>query len=968
MQVSDGVRWVDVNEGKRRSLLASLLIRAPGMVSTDQLVDELWGDSAPRTASTQVHGYVLRLRRMLGDREGRLLITVAGGYRLALADHEIDAKLFESRMNQGHENLRAGQPERAGELLREALALWRGPALCDVMPSAPVEAEANRLAEARLVALEARFAADIECGRHATLIGELHGHVEENPLREQPWGQLMLALYRDGRQSEALRAFRRVRDRLVDELGTEPCQALRELHQRILAGDPALGASAVERVPPSSVPLVCQLPAGVPDFIGRDEQADIAATLARRTPDGPPPVVVVFGGPGTGKSTLALHAARSSAPDFPHGQLYLDLTGTSREPREPAVMIAEMLHALGVSGSAVPDGLHARAALYRTLLADRRMLIVLDDAGHTDQVRWLTPPTGNSAVLVTSRSLLTDLPGARHIELDVLRPSQALELLTRIVGPDRVGREPEDAAAIVDSCGHLPLAIRIAAGKLVGRPAWSLRVQRERLEDESRRLSELRLGDLGVRASFDLSTRLLPEPAVRAFRLLGLLGARTFPGWVIDPLLGRDHADPVLDALVDANLVRLTCTDTEGQPWYRLHDLLRTYAVDGAETIPERDRRDAMERLLSTVIDLATLAVDRLPPSLFRPPPGVALRWRLADDLAQRLISAPLNWFDANRELLAGSVGFARTWGLTDLAWQVAVAAVPYYDHRGLYEDWRGGHQLALRAVHGTGSHSGEATLLRGLAQVQIYGDDYDSATANATRSLELFQRLGDKRGEGLAVAALGTIHRVLGRGQQALDCARQALDLVTAAGDQPTETQLKCAIGSILFMEGRHEQARTWFDEALDQCRRLGDRHREAVVLRQASPLYDSCGETDRADRCLQRAVDIFTSLDDDRCISYTLATWGGIHAARGDGRRAIGPLTRAADIFRRNGSRTDEAKCWELLGELALARRDAPEARRLLTLAHDLWNSFGGADHVGRVSAKLAELRELEGDVGTV
>jgi hypothetical protein len=285
----------------------------------------------------------------------------------------------------------------------------------------------------------------------------------------------------------------------------------------------------------------------------------------------------------------------------------------------------------------------------------------------------LLPPNGGCAVLVTSRQLLTDLAGARHIELDVLRPDEARDLFAGIVGTQRVDAEPDEVEPILRACGHLPLAIRIAAGKLVGRPVWPLRLLRERLDDESRRLNELRLGELGVRASFETSIGQLPDDVVHAFRLLGLLGPRTVPGWVLGPLLDRPCADDVLDTLVDANLLRLTEIDANRFPCYRMHDLLRAYASESVG-----DPRAAVNRLLAVWLDLATRAVDRLPPSLFAPPQGHALRATLSM-ATEQLLAVPGDWFEAERDALIGAVELAVAWRLDDSAWQLAATVVPYH-------------------------------------------------------------------------------------------------------------------------------------------------------------------------------------------------------------------------------------------------------------------------------------------------
>lgn len=941
LELYDGASWQGIGAGKCRSMLATLLIRADRVVSMDELAFELWGDQPPKTASTQLHGYVLRSRRALGDQDGTRLQTVAPGYRLALGDDDVDAQVFASTAARGDESLRAGDAERAAELLRSALGLWRGPALADVRATPLVATEAGRLAEQRLAVAEARVDADLDCGRHATLVAELRQLIAEHPFRERPWRQLMLALYRNGRQAEALEAYQELRRTLVDELGAEPCTETRQLHQRLLSGDPPPLPESVRLVPEPSRPI-CQLPAGVPDFTGRaDQLATVTNALTDRSPDLPPPVVVVHGGPGVGKSTLTLQAARQVRGTFRDGQIYLDLAGVSDQPAVPATLLAEMLMAFGVGGAAIPDGVAARAALLRTLLADRQVLFVLDDAANAAQVRPLLPPDGGCAVLVSSRRVLTDLPGARHLPLDVLPADDGLRLFASIAGADRVTAEPAETAAILRACGHLPLAIRIAAGRLAGRPGWTLGVLRERLEDESRRLTELRLGDLGVRASFDLSLRLLPPTAAHAFRLLGLLGAQTFPGWVLGPLLDAEDTDDVLDLLVDTNLLRLESTDAIGQPRYRLHDLLRAYAVEGAAELPATERADALVRVLASWLELLGAAVDRLPLSLFRPAPGAAPRRALPERLSRPLLAKPLAWLEAERTSLRQAVQLSADAGLGSLAWEIAATAAAYYDQRSHYEDWRRTHETALRVV---GSDAqGEAVLLIGLGQVQIYRDDYGAADANLRRAAHLFDQVGGWAGQGYAIASLGAIARIHGRYDEALEHATRGLELVMLAGDRQAEAQIRRGIGITHFRAGRNTEALDWFTEALALTRTLGDAHREAVVLAAMSPALDRAGDARRAVASLHRTIEIFDEIHDEQCAAQALLLLANLHADHGEEALARTALRRAGTIFVRHGCRIEEAKCWRLLGDLA---PDRAEARRCWQRELRLWESIGMAD----------------------
>ncbi|WP_345033451.1 ATP-binding protein [Kutzneria kofuensis] len=823
--------------------------------------------------------------------------------------------------------------------------MWRGDPYEDVPLSPMIRADADRLAEARVDALEDWAEAQLARGEHGAVLARLADFVARYPLRERLRQTQMLALYRQGRQAEAIGVYTELRSLLAEELGVDPGSSVQRLYEQIVRADPALAVRQTAVMAP-----VHQLPPDIPDFTGRaDTVARVVDALSAGSESGPPPVAVLVGGPGVGKSSLAVHAAHAVRPRFSDGQLYLDLGGTSARPRDPAMLLAEVLGALGVRGEWVPDDVNARAALYRSLLARRRMLLVLDDASDAGQVRPLLPPNGNCAVLVTTRRSLADLPGARHVELDVFEPEAARELFTAIVGEARVAAEPEHAEAILRACGYLPLAIRISGGKLAGRAKWPLRVLRERLDDESQRLDELRVGESGVRASFELSLRSLPEDAARGFALLGLSCARSVPAWVLGPLLGRSKADEVMDVLLDANLIQVVDTDVTGQLRYQLPSLLRAFAVEVVGTYPTETRRDAVIRLLGAWLYLAERAAEHLPPSLFRPTPGTSVRVAVPVDVQRD----PVGWFEAERATALDAVALAAEWGLDELAWELAAAMVSYYDLRSLHQDWSRGHEIALGAVREAGNPRGEAVLLTELAQVQIYRDQFDAAIPNLHRALELYRQLGDRRGEALATGALATIERFRGRHDDALDHAKLALDLVIAAGDRHIEAQLRNGIAVIHLARGSAAEAETWFESALRLSRQTGDVHREAVVLREMSQL-----SSDRALDYLRAAHDMFEQLGDERCLAYTLLRMGQVYAGRRDGVQTAVVLTRAATWFQRDGDRMGEASCWQLLGELDIGYSNRAAARVHLGRALALWQTFGADEPALSVEARLHEL----------
>ncbi|WP_370948423.1 BTAD domain-containing putative transcriptional regulator [Amycolatopsis sp. cg5] len=898
----DGAR-VPLGGTKERVLLAHLLLNANRLVSPGQLIETLWPSDPPTSATANLQTYVWRLRRRLPEavrRDGT-------GYSLTVDRDDIDAYRFARLTEDASRAAKEGAPEQALALLGEAEALWLGDPLEDLPATPAWDAELGRLAENRLAAVEERLALQVRLGRNDATIAELVVLLAEYPYRERLWQQYMLALDGAGRQADALKAYATARERLVTELGVEPGPELRAVQAAILSG---------ETVRPA--PLR-QLPADIPDFTGREEyvrELENALCADRGTP----PVVVLTGPPGTGKTALAMRVAHRLAARFPDGQLYVDLSATGT-PREPGDVLADFLHALGISGKAVPAGLAQRAALFRSRLSGRRVLLALDDAATVQQVRPLLPADAGCAVLVTIRGRLPELAGAKHVELSVFDEREAAQLLAGIAGTERVAAEPAEAAAIVRACGYLPLAIRIAGARLAGRQAWSLRTLQGRLTDESSRLSELRVGDLGVRSSFELSLRQLSEAARTAFGRLALLGAQDFPSWVMDELLDRPAAHDVLDVLVDANLLSLVGTDVAGHPRYRLHDLLRCYAAELLAAQPFQGQ--ALARVLTALLSLVKIAAAALP-SAFGAMTGRDLGGRLDAAVA----GDPLSWFTAERKLLAAAVQLAADAGLDELAWQLTAAAVPFYDLRGAYDDWARSHQVALEAVVAAGNRAGEAVLARGLGQVRLYHDEYPEAERAMTRAAELFAELGDVRGEALAVAGLGTVSRVRERPAEALAFYRRALAGLDEAGDRTGVAQMRNSLGSTHLLLGEFAEAEKWLGRARELAAEIGDAHREAKVLTELGTLHREAGRFPESLACLRLALSILDEIGDERCSAYALLGIGQALLATGEPVQARGVCDRALRVFRETGNRQGERTGLALL-EQAQRRRSSAAAR---------------------------------------
>src|SRR5215470_3687248 len=593
VEVRAGEDWRGIGAPKWRSVLAALLINPGQIVSVDTLISEVWRDDPPARAANLISIYVLRLRRLMGDPDGQVLVTRSPGYQLRVTGDDTDALLFEAMVRDGRRAFAAGDPQRAASRLTEALALWYGRPLADV-PSTPlVEAEAERLAELRLGAVELRITAELALGGHDQAVADLRRLLVDHPLREGLWLLLMRALDGAGRHAEALEVYGRAREAISEQLGVDPGAELRQFHAELLAKDTAAPAGVItagsvpagaarpvkpeaeEPAEPRQVhggrraPVVpAQLPADIADFTGRDEQvkrlSDLLSGAGASSDPGAVRIAVVAGAGGLGKTSLAVHAAHRVRRRFPDGQLYVDLLGATPAPLSPGDVLARFLRDLGVAGRDIPVDEDERAARYRTALARRRMLVVLDNARDAAQVRPLLPGTASSAVLVTTRSRMPDLASTKLVDLDVLDDDEALKLFVKVVGDERAAAEPEATAELLLACAGLPLAIRICAARLATRSGWTIATMANRLRDEHRRLDELSVGDLAVRASFEVSFASLSASAqpsgvakADAFRMLGLWHGPSISSAAAAALFGttEDLAGDALEALVDARLL-----------------------------------------------------------------------------------------------------------------------------------------------------------------------------------------------------------------------------------------------------------------------------------------------------------------------------------------------------------------------------------------------------------------------------
>lgn len=623
LELFDGEQNLALGTPRTRALLA-VLLTAPGQLfSIDRLVDELWPEEPPEDARALIHSYISRLRRVLGNASGRL-VSRKPGYLVHVDENELDLHRYRQRVAEAQA---ARTPQDRVELLRLAEKSWHGPPFADVPPTPAIVAAAARLTELRLATLEEQF--DAALAAEHDVIAELAELVAAHPLRERFVAQLMRALHQAGRTAEALDACQRTTDRLREELGVDPGPALRDAHLAIIAAPACTG-----RAP-------CQLPDDLPPLVGRDD----ALATGREVLASASPRLAVTGPGGVGKTTFALWLAHRERDRFPDGVV---VTRCGSSPVDEAVL-TRLLGAFGLQLDRLPATPRERGELFWDLLGTRRALIMLDDVPDESHVRPLLPVAAGCGLVVTSRRRLAGLESLRSLPLDVLPADAAMSLLRTEAGTREID---EDASSIVEVCGGLPLAIKVAGARLRTRPNWKVDDLARRLADTRGRLDWLQLGDLGVRTSLVQSVSCLTDDQQRLLCRLGLLGTGEFAGWVTAALLDRDlgEAERVLDDLVEAHLVEPAGHGVTG-PRYRMHDLIGLVAAE----LSDPGDLASITRLRLGWLALAVAADDQLA-RWFGPDREPAPAWRPPADTIAQVAADPLRWYDEEYDALAAAM------------------------------------------------------------------------------------------------------------------------------------------------------------------------------------------------------------------------------------------------------------------------------------------------------------------------
>ncbi|MEV6520639.1 tetratricopeptide repeat protein [Longispora sp. NPDC051575] len=923
LDIRDGGRRIAVTSAKQRTVLAALALRIPEVVSAEQLIDLVWDGRPPATARSVLQALVMRLRRLLGP---HVLVTRTPGYLLALPPEAVDVHRLRDLRTAADRAAATGDVEGEVGFLRQLTALRRGQTFADIASETLHRECAPPLDEQLVEARERQLAAELALSRHHLVIDDLRSFVLAHPLREHGRALLVTALHRTGRRAEALTAYEDARRTLATELGVEPGPDLRGAHAAAL-DEPAA-------TPAPATPPPAQLPADIGDFTGRSGVLD-RLTDGLASACGAPFVAVVSGMGGVGKTTLAVHLGHRLRARFPDGQLHAGLSEPGGRPVPAADVLGRFLRDLGTPERQLPAGLEERAARYRSLLADRRILVVLDDAYDDAQVRPLLPGTPTGAVLVTSRNRLSGLAGATRIDLDVLGDTDAGALFAAIVGTDRADSDQRATTEILAVCAGLPLAVRIAAARLAARPGWSLRTLADRLTEARGVLDQLATGDLAVRASFEVSHRTLAagSPAERvaahAFGYLGWWRGADLALPAAAALLGlaEPDAERALETLVDAHLVQ---TAEPGR--YTFHDLLRVYAAERATADVPGERAVALARLAAHYLAAATAAVrdadlrlratrnggpapDGSAPARQAPDPAsvpaqpapaaVPCQPAPATAPAPALAAAARAWLDAERANLITAAA---------LDHRLSPVLTGYLQTHAHYGDGVRLHTLAVEAT--ANDPAGHARALHDLGHAHLQLGHYATALEHLRRAAAGYAELGDGAGEALALEVTGELHGQRGELDQALAQLLRAADLRRSAGDRYSQAGGLVNLGTAHGRLGDLDRAAAAWREALVLGREAGNQRAEGAALAGLGIVHQRGGQFDRALEYLHQSLDLHRARGDRRDEGGTLNNLGVVYGRLARYPEAAHHFRQARRLHAEIGNRASEGQSLSGLG----------------------------------------------------
>lgn len=912
------------SRAQTRGVLGLLLLNAGRAISLDAIVEAMWAGAPPPKARSQVHSLIWAVRRHLG-RLGpeQPLVTAPAGYRLSVEPELIDVCAFEDLRRTGAEAVAGGDFARCAGSLRAALDLWLGRPLADAC-GAFVEPARARLVELRLSTLEGLADALLALGRPGEVLAELAAAADEFPLREPVRLRLMQALYRSGNAAGALQTYRAYKSRLAEDLGLDPGAEIAELELAVIRGAPAHAPEPTPRERPSAA-VPAQLPAGVPDFVGR--AAELSRLDGFAGDGGTAVITAIAGAAGVGKTAFAVHWSQAARTRFPDGQLYLDLRGYAEVPPMPAPdALGWLLRGLGVPNERIPPDPEEASALLRTVLADRRVLLILDNARDAAHVRPLLPGSGASFTIVTSRDRLSGLvarEGARRLTLDVLTPAESLLLLQRVLGRDRVAAEPDAAAALTGFCGHLPLALRITATDLADHPD---RRVAEHLADlhETAGLTRLELdGDRrsSVRAVFDLTYAAFDAPAQRMFRLLGLLPGADFTAESAAALTLEPEpvAARLLDGLTTAHFLQRARSGR-----YTLHDLLRRYARDLLRDEVPPEQAAATRRLLDHFLYRVDAAARLVYPQVVRLPlpPNGSVTPAFTDR------KSALGWLEAEVSNVVAAVHLAREQGEATSAWLLADALRGFFWISRRMAEWLAASQAGLAAAAEQRDVRAQAAARLSLGIAYRSLQQHDSASEHLEHALALSRECAWPEAEASVLGSLAIASAEQGRTSDAVGQLTQALGVNRRLGRRAGEAVVLGNLGTLRFELGQLRAAVDDCTAAAALYRETGSASGEAVVLSTRGLAHMALGKATRAKDDLTRGLALHDEVGDRYGRPFALAGLGTLHSLAGRTDLAYQHALAAREIARESGEHRGELAAIIVLGHAAMAAGALDEA----------------------------------------
>ncbi|GGK99309.1 SARP family transcriptional regulator [Planomonospora parontospora subsp. parontospora] len=921
---------VRITAPKQRTVLAMLLVRAGRVVPARSLMAEVWDDRPPRSAAANLRTYLMQLRRLLPEDR---LVTSDVGYLLRAEPEELDLLEFEALAARGHRELAGRDLSAAEESFTRALELWDGPAAEDVPLGPTLREVAARLTDHYLGVVEEHADIQLALGRNAAAAARLREAIGRHPLRERLHGQLMVALYRGGDAAGALDAFGAARRVLADELGIDPGPELRRLHQAILRRDtdlPVADRATAAVTAGGGHPRPRLLPRAPTVFVGRS--AELARLRAVLHGAANPPVVTLHGPGGAGKSALALKAAHGAADLYPDGQLYADLQGSTPglAALRPAEVLGRFLRALGVPPGDVPAVPAEAATRYQSLLADRRVLVVLDNAVGAAQVAPLLPAGGGCAVLITSRAPLTTVD-ALPVAVGMFGEAESVRLLESLAGPERVAAEAEAAVEIARWCGHHPLALRVAGARLAARPDWSLTRFGERLGDRQRRLDELQTADLRVRTCFEVGYGTLTSTAKAAFRLFGVLEVPEVGVETAAALTDADEtaAEAALDELTEARLL-----EPVGDGRFRMHDLLRLFAAELAavhDTPEERAR--AVGRVLDRYLGRCRRLQGLLQPHLV--PSGGEAREPGADPQG---LAAAVRWLETELPCLVAAAAQAEKSGRDGFAVELMDLTRAVMMKNGYWRELEALARLAIEAARRGGDRVAEASTLATLGLVEWRSGRSGAAHGALSRALELWRDVGEPAQEGMALHNLGWLCMQTGDLDAALDHIGAGLLVLETHGSNRVGL-VAHNLGEVLLRLGRYAEAVDRFERCLSIRRADRDLYGESITLAGLGRALCLLDRRESALEVLAEALSRCEEIGNREDQWEVLLSRSEIHLRRGDPAAAAADLDRALEPAARTGDAYGRAACLRQLSRARAAlgdpraEGDAAEAARLLS-----------------------------------